>query len=399
MKLFVLAIDGLDPRHIREGFEDIGGLDAIPNLSSLHGQGTTDSEAGIPAEELERGKYPNSWGLWTDFATGVTHEKHGVKYARFSNGVQGGTADFDASSRFWQSSDLPESVTPLYHTINQGGYSVGWSRLPVSSYPTSPLDGWMLSGSSGYPPSAWPDTVKFQPKHVPEWNEDKLWDLVSFEGDHNSFVPDSAFIAKHEQACKQFVQVASYIEENYFEAMVDVVRQKPVDCVFHYIRHSDGVGHALSNHKGLTGMFYRNIDQWFGSFVEEFEPEKIVILSDHGMESFNENTNPDDWDEDHRIVEWGGKYRRVVSGRKGFFVMEGGHSQLGTYLVNENALYRAPRSKVGLGSIAMIDLYPSICRLLGVPYDEDFVMGEEDKTLSQGEDNFKDNLKALGYLS
>ncbi len=403
MKLLVVGIDGFDPDYLSTDYSGLGSAsEVMPFLSSLRGTGKVDSEDGVPEGELEKERVPNSWQLWTDFATGQDLTMHGVKYARFS-GEKGGSPEFSPGTRFWQATDLPQSTTMLFETLNSNGITVGWSRFPVSSYPPRPIDGWMISGSSGYPPSAWPQDVaqQFNPRHVPAWNEDRLWNLVSFEGTLDDVDgEDESFVASLEERRKEFVRTASYIEESYWDEMVKAVRNKPVDCVFHYMRHSDGVGHVLRQHLGLLGMFFRNVDSMIASFCEEFDPEHVIILSDHGMAPYSPEDDPDDWptNEKSKFISVGDRYTRFVEGRKGFFAMEGRHSRYGVVAASQSCM-ASERGRI-LGVMGMRDFYPTICRLVGVAYDADKISGiPNQKFAVNPELAVEERLRALGYTS
>lgn len=91
-----------------------------------------------------------------------------------------------------------------------------------------------------------------------------------------------------------FHEAVEYFEENlkYFETNVIKMQEKrPVDVCFFYTPLIDFIGHFQLHDKENKEMIkaIKLVDIFIGKVLKELDPENVVVLSDHGMKSWDSN--------------------------------------------------------------------------------------------------------------
>lgn len=78
--------------------------------------------------------------------------------------------------------------------------------------------------------------------------------------------------------------------EYWFGAMRRAQREHPVDVLFFYTPTTDLIAHCCMycDNNPILLKAYQILDQFIGDFVQEFEPENTVFLSDHGQQNFKD---------------------------------------------------------------------------------------------------------------
>ncbi|HJN14577.1 MAG TPA: alkaline phosphatase family protein [Armatimonadota bacterium] len=272
MRLLIAGFDGIDPGVV----ESYG--DAMPCLASL------PYAAELVSEEIL------TWPIWTSMATGLPPSEHGVT---------GIFADEDAK-RAWCRDDV-KTGRFLWRALNDAGLSVGWYRVPVTSYPPRELDGWMASGTAGSPTGIWPVELSsaYEPGPANLWSKECL-------------PIGSETRADIDRAGSALWDAARNALDAELESLLRLVEVSPVDVVFCYFNYTDTVQHHCFHDKSIMAQLHAWVDRAASRITGACDPDQTMILSDHGMRA----VTPDDWGTHDKEGVW---FTRSVFGNHSFF--------------------------------------------------------------------------------
>jgi len=287
LDLLVIGADGWDPKMV-DYFLSKGDL---PNLQNLINEG---GSVGPMASRLGEQDIPHTGPAWISIYTGSTEREHNVTYGGWLEG------DVLFTNHYGNT---------VFKSLDESGYSTGVFTMPIT-YPakTDPSTGsWMLSGfpavgdiSNQVSPSSLSD---YLPDDFDEIRAKKL-----LNSDEERPDPVSEWIEAERR------------KRN--EILPELLDNEPVDVLFYGTQIADVMGHrcrsrpvilsrvvrrALGRINNLTGdkfqlprmgtvvwnqemkRAYKEIDNILGDLRNRYDPDKILIVSDHGFDLDSED--------------------------------------------------------------------------------------------------------------
>ena len=248
MKALVLCYDALDRRWLPE----------MPMLSNL---------LAVTAMLNTRTPYLSTPVIWPALFSGATVEE--VERRAHSSFQKP-----DGSFYGW--ADMPGQDW-LWDRWNASGLSVGVYHIPVATYPARSLNGWMASGCTT-PMTSWSETNDLRSiviKHLP----DDGWKTIARFADPRDITEDTL------RARREWLRVTTtntlIAEVASFLRMMD---EYPVDCGIFYTQFLDQIGHCYGTRREWIAEGYHLADATIKALVDTLQPERWVVLSDHGME-------------------------------------------------------------------------------------------------------------------
>lgn len=277
MELLVVGADGLDPRLVRY-YREKGHLPVIDSL--------LDSGAAFDAmaSRLEGHDVPHTGPAWTTTYTGLTADQHGV--------TQGG----------WTAGKLslePRFEHTVFSSLSRAGYDVGSFTMAIT-FPAMADDGsWMVSG---FPTAATSEEIAAP---------DGVYELLP--GDYERLQAKSLLSGDGPSRVDDWIAVE---RRKATDVLPDVLAERPVDVLFYGTQVADAMGHrCIYRPPYLDGAVrlvadrlnetfdlalqpprlgtlawsdevrkaYRLVDKLLGTLVERHEPERVLLVSDHGF--------------------------------------------------------------------------------------------------------------------
>lgn len=273
LKLLVVGIDGAD-RRIVEGMP-------MPFLQGLLKEGTHYS---AKVDLWSRG--------WAEIFTG----RHGVDTGAFYNRPAcSGKYDFTQHFNLASLNGNPAART-IWNDLNDKGFRVGVMNVPTT-LPAPAVDGFFVSGVGGGSDKSGSHSIPAEacyPASVKTTLEDLGYVLDVRRG--GSGIND----------LENFFQRIDNMEEKRTASFVQLARQYEIDFGFIgymglsrvcYLLMADileliGKSNRIDteNDRRILDFFSRN-DQLLRELVETLSPERILIVSDHGMAPYTHQAN------------------------------------------------------------------------------------------------------------
>jgi predicted AlkP superfamily phosphohydrolase/phosphomutase len=265
-RVIVLGVDGLHlpllDQLVAEG--------RLPNFARLYHEGTvggvSTAAAGLP---------PSSPRVWTTFATGVLPDEHGIVHFVFKD-PKGVRRLF--SSRERRAAAVWEIASAAHKRVGL----VNW----IVSYPAEPVNGFDI-------------TERYLP--LPSQTLAQ-WQQAKFERRPEGLVHPPALAEtllalpiKPQKSLANTPELAEEIDRNVFALAYAALDKYPVDLLMVYTRSMDEIGHLWwASHEPLPGEprghdmvvdYIVRYDGLLGEFLSHLnERDRLVVLSDHGME-------------------------------------------------------------------------------------------------------------------
>ncbi|MFZ0544614.1 MAG: alkaline phosphatase family protein [Candidatus Promineifilaceae bacterium] len=195
---------------------------------------------------------------WASIVTGKNPGKHGV-YDMLQH--KPGTYDFRPTS------SSARVGTPFWQRLNDRGIRVGLVNVPFT-YPPDEIDGFVVCGF-GAPESAEDvaapaDALNWIQAHVPDYaSRGKLKDLrktISLE----------ELLAGEREHQSQQVRIATDLAHHY-DVSVLVINLMLLDHINHYAQQFDQIEQAICD-----------TDSDLAYLIENFQPDNVLLFSDHG---------------------------------------------------------------------------------------------------------------------
>ena len=201
---------------------------------------------------------------WSSICTGKNPGKHGV---------------FDM---LWRSPDIGELIpidsnvrqgTPFWKRLNAHNVRVGLVNVPFI-YPPEPIDGFMVCGFGTpaaarkitYPHHLLQDIEKTFGRYQPTVDTDVL----------ASASPSTIFAEERQHQFRQ-VQIA-----------LESVRHFPVDVLVINLMFTDHANHKMPEMSQVQEA-YRQSDMDLAELIDHFQPDNVMLISDHGSNRLKGN--------------------------------------------------------------------------------------------------------------
>ncbi|MBN2525064.1 MAG: alkaline phosphatase family protein [Deltaproteobacteria bacterium] len=309
---------------------------------------------------------------WLSIYTGLTPKQHGCK-----NNIMTATGKVPTSRDYAQS-------RPFWTVLNDFQTSVGMWRGIITS-PPADVDGYMLCAE----PKTLPGMNR--PTHISlNTTPAKREILTLIEGElRRPPLPETlAQFGLDWETFKDNVQKYEYIisddffeegvtyfkqETEYFtENMIRMQKAHPQDVLFYYTSIMDLVQHFQVHEQSLERIkrCVDAVDAAIGRFIDEIAPDNIILLSDHGTESFGSlfpgmpvEVQREAFGMRDKAV-WLSDGNIAVHAANGSFLM-GAHALKGFCLIHGKSVRQTQ-----IQHMRTVDFYPTFLELLGIPVPE-----------------------------
>jgi len=232
MKLMFIGIDCLDGVHL------MNSLDELPNFKRLKGMGGSMGPCkSITIAEKWPNNMPHTGPCWISIYTGVHPVIHGI--------LKGG---WTAGEKFYSD----RRVNSIWDIIDQEGLSLCLFNLPIT-WPPPEVDGWVVSGFIT------PEKdFCYPPELRQELPEDYLTDVLPTHTAGN--------LGKAREIA---VYKLLLFKRLYTKRPTDIagIGISMLDRFFHIGRYGEGLS---------------IVDDFLGYYLDNFDPDHLCIISDHG---------------------------------------------------------------------------------------------------------------------
>lgn len=235
---------------------------------------------------------------WTSIYTGLTREEHGAppgwrdwlfnqvkttitKSSTHKPGEPGGPINYSFNYR-----KLPF----VWDRINKEGISTGVYGMPLT-YPVRKINGWMVAG---FPAPNVDQHRLFYPVELSSIVKQFSTDILQ--------VLDTEFITHFKQMGprlhKEFAKYDTIEFIDKFSKLkkanvLRIINQHPCEVYFIGLNFLDHAGHLGIINETDMGDVYRILDEFIMDLLSSLNPEKMIIVSDHGGQIF-EVPSPED---------------------------------------------------------------------------------------------------------
>lgn len=340
LRLIIFGIDAADPEVI------LNNRPSLPNLDLLCRQGAFGRVQSL------------FWScdVWTTFYTGLSPEKHGVRYLRLSDPKANQELD-------------PTIPHYLWKVLNSHGLRFGMVE-GLYTYPAPTVNGFFWSGK----PRLGENYI--YPGYLKELVSNQPPDLLP--------PPLSAYGIKEPFEKVPPEELQKVLEHNYYadypehfarklnwskQKIEQMVDQIPVDVLFFYTTDIDLFGHFTQHPacKNTVLKVYQALDRFIGEMIGLLNPENVLFVSDHGMQPTAKLFDPSERGY-HALrgdYEW---CARVLP--DGTYVTPWPNGSISTGVHNDVGFYalKGPRIRRGhQQDISFLQVYPLILRSLKLP--------------------------------
>lgn len=280
MRLLVIGVDAMSPDLVRSLRPRLPHIDQLTSAGGLF--------------DVEVRGDPCTPEIWTSFATGLAREKHPVRHLTVHE-----------SGELWRADAVPQSYLPD-KVLNSQGIATGLFNIPVITYPCRPTAGWMASGDMLYPQSVYPPQFGelLEPYPPPACDYYYAEDVT---------VTEDMVREKHDHIYREFTERGQVSLRN-LKRLLDWLAPDVVIAYWHFL---DSIQHHLLCDSQRIAEAYVLVDDFVGDLVSRYEPDHVLLVSDHGMRLVTETDGGErlvtigDWD--LMEMRWEGR-RYVTSG-------------------------------------------------------------------------------------
>lgn len=197
--------------------------------------------------------------VWTSLMTGLGYRDHCVR-GLTKNGT----------GQLWGADDVPAATLPDV-VLNRAGLTAGLFNLPVITHPPRAVAGWMASGDMIYPQAVYPP-------HLDECLERYPAPYCNYSYDND---PISVEVVRRKVALifREFMDRAEVSYGN-LSGLLDYHEPDVLIAYWHYL---DSIQHHMFAIPDRVNEAYLQADRMLGDLIERLSPERVVVVSDHGM--------------------------------------------------------------------------------------------------------------------
>jgi predicted AlkP superfamily phosphohydrolase/phosphomutase len=197
---------------------------------------------------------PAAWG---SIVTGKNPGKHGVFDMRW---LRPGTYDF-----LMMKSRVRMGV-PFWQRLNQQGIRVGLVNVPFI-HPPDPVDGFIVTGFGT--PTSVPDIT--YPQDIKEWIENQF----------GPYEPWLRFETLKNSSAEEKIIADIKHQENQVLIAEELAGKYQVDVLLINLMVPDHANHLLPKMEQIENAICRT-DEHLGMLLQSFQPDNVVVMSDHG---------------------------------------------------------------------------------------------------------------------
>ncbi|OCL27614.1 hypothetical protein U472_03420 [Orenia metallireducens] len=362
MKLLIVGVDGMPPEIL------FGNLSEFPNMKKLCMSG---AYGDYDAYTYGYGSRDN----WLSLYTGLTPQQHGVIGNTYSD-----------TKRKPRREDY-EDKSPFWDKLNEKDISVGmWNGLVTT--PSKNIKGYMISGEPNFEIDGAEDPLAdVNPVFCEEDKDLKKYIIGEIDRPPMPKSPEEfgytweEILEDYSLADKilkddYFIECVDYLEgelEFYKNNIINMQKNNPVDILFFYTAIVDFIAH-FQMHDQTDEVMKKSlklIDQFIGEVLDELAPEKIIVMSDHGLKSlasFFPNTSIEIQKE---AFGWKDKSVWLKNGQiatraRNQAFLTGIHSLKGSFIIAGEGI-----KKDKIGEMRTVDFYPTLLEIFDIEIPKD----------------------------
>lgn len=401
LKAFIIGADSVSPDII------LNNLESFPTLSKMINSGAMASYSAY-VQKGYQGSYSSEQN-WSSIYTGLSPSEHLIN-----------TTSSRGEKRCPQMKDF-NGLMPFWKVLNDHKISVG---LWAADNCTVPIEIYGYVASTKYTMISTPLENRKAPRELQVCKKDypfikKILDkeppfrlypkTLSQQG--YSFEELKSNLDLAEQVIEKYHfqdSLGNFKEEldYWFEAMRKAQHINPVDVQYFYTPTTDLIAHCCMHcdNNDILIAAYKMLDKYIGEFIEEFNPEVTVFLSDHGQQNFKELIKCSD-----PVVQ-----KQAFSARDEVIWLKNGyiafHAHNGALLFTAHALkgtfIAAGRGicHTSIDGMRTVDIWPTLLEIFDIPLPDcrsGFVMDIFHKNLINKDKLFRPNdikYKSIGIL-
>ena len=213
---------------------------------------------------IERGSYgklrsvmpPITPAAWSSIITGVNPGKHGVYEWVKRRSDEYGLAPVDGSQRIG---------TTVWQRLNQAGIRVGVVNIPLT-YPVQPIDGFLLCGFS-----------------TPGNRRDLSWPTEALSHLENEFGVYKPDIDKGgaEVDSPEVYRAERDFQQRQVRITASLANRYEVQVLITNLMLLDHANHTMPDMSTVEEAIIES-DKDLGYLLDEFQPDNVMVISDHG---------------------------------------------------------------------------------------------------------------------
>ena len=362
MKMLVVAADALIPDYI------FGQKQLFPNISGLIDKGAS-AEYSAFVQRGYNGSYTSSQN-WASIYTGLLPHSHKINIKRIDGEyIHPSMSEFDGLHHIWK-------------VLNGEGYTIGMFQPSCCIAPV-PLDGYCLT--SAYAPIFTPSENRASKRSL-QLNSKDAWIRKCLDEDP----PPRIYPKSLNQLGYTFEQLKGnpdLADEMYgkydFAEVIDnfndelaywrksiqkVYDKKPVDILWFYTPSTDIIPHFVLHEDNCHALIkcYTLLDDFIGELINEYDPEYVIVMSDHGQANFKDLVNCSDQNVQREAFSKADDALWLNNGYIAFEAQNGGlllttHSLKGVFIVSGPNI-----RNVTINDMRTLDIYPTLLELLNI---------------------------------
>jgi predicted AlkP superfamily phosphohydrolase/phosphomutase len=362
MKAFIMAADAVTPEYIFDKRH------FFPNICRMMENGAECTFSAY-VQKGYLGSY-SSRQNWASIYTGLSPEEHVIDHPLYSDrGIVPKMESYKELHPFWQA-------------LNENGLTVGLWSLSSCDDPVE-IDGYTVSCK--YKPIFTPAENREAPREITLCEKDKHI-LKYIDGEppprlYPKTLKQQGFSFEQVKANPQLVKEIA--NERCFEEILDnfeselkfwfcsmakTQRDYPVDIIYLFTPSTDIIPHfaMYSDDNPVIIKAYQILDKYVGEFVEEFNPDITVFMSDHGQRNFKELVKCSDLSVQREAFAARDKALWMENGYIAFEAQNGGlifsaHALTGVLIACGDGI-----KNTQISEMRTLDIYPTLLEMLGI---------------------------------
>jgi len=250
LKLLVMAIDGATPGFI------FNHRNELPHCNRLLNKGVSGIVTGPPF----------SCDRWFTYYTGLSPEEHGMQAMRLSTTGRATLTACKAKKYFW---DYAADCGLRFGMM--GGLGCDPPVKVQGFWVTFYYDGFYPPEAQKYCNNLW---LPHAPYPVCEEMKSTPWEILP---------PEAVAKTLEQYDWSILLNWAKQRQHRQLKMLDDLMTSWPVDVLWYYVFEMDWCQHVAAHNPQVLVACYKQLDHVLGFLQAKYQPENILLISDHGI--------------------------------------------------------------------------------------------------------------------